>query len=1348
MLSQEIIWTTLPYRVRDGHLLLSVLVSARLGDTTTPDLKLGDFADFLKWNDVVPELTFVVETDTGEKVEAKPDLALFDASIWPLLFTEETYVRSYNFTDLKDRRIRSYPMRQVLQYLKKAYVKLGEQSPSELPLFSPEEGMDTTLDQLRSDLGSLTDREFGSYDRKMDNLLSELKAIPPDPGVLENSFPSPATANFFQARRFYHRPEEAEPYLEAPDPTKLSPPPPVERPELDFHQALALLSDHPPLLRRLGIVLDLLIPIGDLPLKDQGLIRVIPQPGGNFPQIAAHQDRSPWTRYIFTGERFLPAPDQGSDLQDGFLRLEGVNDRLEVDDLERPYDLVQVDADGLAIKAVHFAGTLTRLFSRWDPPLTPIDEPRRTGPPSIQTGGLALVRAHRAYRLHQHLVRAAAKNSQLPTSDPEFSADELLRGFRVDVRDEADGQWRSLCVWEGAYEFSGAAVPPILFGEAPLAQVDQLEEGYVKSASASSQEDADPDLYFHETLLRWDGWSLVAPRPGRAIVRREDEVTGEVDEHTDVVRNTAATEFGVEINPQAKPGTLPRLRFGHTYQMRVRAVDLAGNSLPLSDPDDVLASDPVRFQRYEPLQPPTLAARARFAEGESLERMVIRSDFDRSAPEYAADPDVQAALAGEDHTYSAANERHVVPPKTSQVQAEQHGMFDPFFAPGLYQQGYNIALKEAGTLEDTAIVDINTGNKVSLPDPTSVEVVTPEAEPGEEPPKHYVLHKEATLLLPYLPDPIGRGAALRNLPGAAAAATPGLETIEDPGLELNVLRVPFDLQWPQALPFRLRLAERPGQVLNDDCTETLEHEADPPVWDAGTRELTVFLPKATTATVWYSTYPNEDAAGNSDLDLMGLWDWLKDSPKAKELEFRARAGAHWMVSPYRQLVLVHAVQRPLCAPRILEMGPLRKYGETFTTLTGKFELSVKSTGKLDMNARWDQPVDDVNKSGPDVISGAGHAFEWPIETDFKDSLEATEKTGLRHEFGDTLHRLVRYRLTGTTRFREYFHPSITGNPANITRTGPEFEVHVPASARPAAPEVEYLLPTFKWEEQQEIGDGEHWLTLQRLRRGNGLRVYLRRPWYSSGADEQLGVVLWPFPSWFPSERFRKYVSLIGMDPVHKSNPPQGVLTPEDFSNKVSDRSWLSLQEVPVNVFRVAAFAVAYNSDRQLWYADIQFDAERQTSYYPFVRLALARYQPHAITGAHLSPISLTDFMQLTPDRTLIARWIDDQSLYVQVRGYANINRADNRMEAVIETHDPGIPGELGWKALASVDPFPMRRNPVDLSHYLWKWEAVVTLPKPRGSQPMRLLVKEFERYADDSHDEKGERIVYADRFEL
>ncbi len=65
---------------------------------------------------------------------------------------------------------------------------------------------------------------------------------------------------------------------------------------------------------------------------------------------------------------------------------------------------------------------------------------------------------------------------------------------------------------------------------------------------------------------------------------------------------------------------------------------------------------------------------------------------------------------------------------------------------------------------------------------------------------------------------------------------------------------------------------------------------------------------------------------------------------------------------------------------------------------------------------------------------------------------------------------------------------------------------------------------------------------------------------------------------------------------------------------------------------IAPHDVFYDAERELWYADIEISP--RASYFPFVRLALARYQPVSLEGCHLSNVVLADFMALTPSRWL------------------------------------------------------------------------------------------------------------------
>ena len=192
---------------------------------------------------------------------------------------------------------------------------------------------------------------------------------------------------------------------------------------------------------------------------------------------------------------------------------------------------------------------------------------------------------------------------------------------------------------------------------------------------------------------------------------------------------------------------------------------------------------------------------------------------------------------------------------------------------------------------------------------------------------------------------------------------------------------------------------------------------------------------------------------------------------------------------------------------------------------------------------------------------------------------------------------------------------------------------IPASARPDAPRMLYVVPTFGWERQTSTN-------LKRsMRFGGGLRVYLDRPWYSSGDGELLGVVLYGESSPIDREAWKHLVTQWGLDPIWDADRLSGVSRLRIISRcNVAQEFGLSLEEpTPAGAqgkgrVNVAGHEVGFDGTR--WYCDLTVETYRD-DYSPFIRLALARYQPHALDDAKLSRVVLADFAQLTPDRALL-----------------------------------------------------------------------------------------------------------------
>ena len=150
-----------------------------------------------------------------------------------------------------------------------------------------------------------------------------------------------------------------------------------------------------------------------------------------------------------------------------------------------------------------------------------------------------------------------------------------------------------------------------------------------------------------------------------------------------------------------------------------------------------------------------------------------------------------------------------------------------------------------------------------------------------------------------------------------------------------------------------------------------------------------------------------------------------------KLEYYARQGRHWMITPFRDIILIHAVQQPLGNPKFVNLKSEKHIGDTFALLTDNPVIHVKSTGKIDILAEWNEIIDEIKYDdrldGKKVtphkeIPRKAHVFEMSIDYPKLDDLASSTVTiNHHHEFGDTIYRQVKYTIIATTRFQEYFY---------------------------------------------------------------------------------------------------------------------------------------------------------------------------------------------------------------------------------------------------------------------------------------------------------------------------------------
>ena len=1371
MATQTLIFVLLPNGLTHNKTLsLSIYLTPRLDQGAT----LAAFPDILNWPALIQQHGLEFRIGCGSKsANVAANRAILRPDVWKQIFTSKTFVEAYQNPDFQNRLIVSYPVRNAASYLKYAYQAAGSLSVGiggkrEFPLLLTSLGfrdghtssLDSELSQMRVQMWNEQHATAAGGIAVLTTTAGAKLPVPPDGVPAPLTEPANTHDTMTRFALFHHMP---------PAPNR----PDLPKTEadfahvLDFHKALTALNSYPSLLRKLGLVFDVEVPASLCPNSPSGgnygtifLRKVTPgfkfqvAPRYSFPSTAYSRDAASF--------RTPPASAPGAtgilagDIVDGLLAL-------TPDD----FHLVQMDLDGALLNALTLADNLSNRENFTTP--VEIEEVL----PALRSSGISLVANGRGLQLLESIADNQSFDQALTTNQPyprPFNARDLVRGYRLDIWSSHTQKWNSLHRRNSTYKFGAKANIPI--------QVND-EEGFLQPAAAQPADDPtrppDPvatangipqpgtDLYLHERVARWDGWSLSAPRPGKAINRNVDPGKALDDDPT---VGQPLTPFKMTASFAVVPGSLPELRFGTRYRVRARAVDLAGNSIALgSTPPLTLIAPPngveFPYMRFEPVGTPLAVPLQLPQSGGSLERLVIRS-FNSSE---ALDTSVTAAN----------DQRHIAPPRVAERQAERHGMFD----------------NAQGKLRGDKITYDLIVARDKFEFPTQGTPPMPVVSSG-------------SLAVNYLPDPIARGAALRNLPntpddtnGRIANDALAYQKLPDvqprPG---SVTFIDFGTQWPDRAAFRMVLVEGTGA----------------PKWNHANRVLTVSLPKSGISEVELSSY-----LSTHDLEIMGVWGWIREYFEAATLaaaenpaafvELTQQSdllalttrlvleGGHEMITPSRTLTLVHAVQQPLGRPEFVQLpvvhqpsSPIfasalrnsftpitawRSVGSHVAVLLGGLKIHGQSTSKIDLQARTLEVNDDLSKPAPTRTWASDHVETIPINSldpgpivaDITnnrtvavyipqvdtlwfaapiDELEGvttpSDVAAPQHHFPDSKHRWVNYQPIATSSFQEYF----SDKTLKFTREGDYLMVDVPSSARPTAPDIAYVVPTFGWERQETSN------VKSNIRFGNGLRVYLHRPWYSSGDNELLGVVLWPggvtAPDYLTREKFKHVLTQWGNDPIWKTGALSVIPGIGEFANAAVTAQGLSIEESP-QAFDVAGHNVEFDQARGLWYCDIQFN--NFSSYAPFVRLALARYQPHSIQGVELSRVVLADYAQLTPNRSAVISIDpgDPRRARVTIGGLGPQAPNKNAITVTVERRMAKVATDLGWEpAPASVvkvtedAPAPAEPNAA-----LWSGTIEFQKAPPRGQ--FRVVVREFEIIAIDPPPViaiiNGSRLVYA-----
>ncbi|MGY4505796.1 hypothetical protein ACVWYH_009753 [Bradyrhizobium sp. GM24.11] len=302
------------------------------------------------------------------------------------------------------------------------------------------------------------------------------------------------------------------------------------------------------------------------------------------------------------------------------------------------------------------------------------------------------------------------------------------------------------------------------------------------------------------------------------------------------------------------------------------------------------------------------------------------------------------------------------------------------------------------------------------------------------------------------------------------------------------------------------------------------------------------------------------------------------------------------------------------------------------------------------------------------------------------------------------------------------------------------EIWLPSTARPAPPVVDRIQAGFQELAITRIETGPRTFTL-RYERTTSYRIWLRRPWASSGEDEKLGVVLWP-PGLLSKGVGRddtgtpipelalqdgdlgsggQYVSRWGADPIMKGRAPVGpLLTPAVVQGRGVETIGTAFMPIPVegpwssagqgNTSRqtivgpetaqnqapslpskaspaeylavaLCTFSPLFDPSEELWYVDLALKTDPFPM--PRMRLGLVRYQPHAREDFEISDGGTPTRLRVS---TPVAEWI--QPLPGRTVEATCQHSADGKQTKVFVTvKGPfALPDQTADETVASVNP--------------------------------------------------------------
>lgn len=1099
-----------------------------------------------------------------------------------------------------------------------------------------------------------------------------------------------------------------EPDANAPVPTATDP---------DFHRVVALMRQHPVVLRALGLVVDLRVPRASITACGASGEVAVEWP---LVPVTFSEVTSPRTAFVVRQGRFLAAPSTAvvagattvvGTVVDGMVDLTRTSefpDPLTGETTTRPdwaIHTFDVDAAVARLADAKLASARRRRRTDHSAGVPDPDAPSGAVMPALRTVGLQLVHRRRGDWYADRQARAernagAARRARGGVSAlPVLTADDLVLGYRLDVR-YSGSDWHSMMRRSAHYTVNDLTIGPDRI----------LEEGHL--LAAAGVKGTGDEVYADGVVARWEGHRLSLPRPpldggpARAAVVHDAPYR-------------FAWEFGTD---DTEPLARPELRFGNGYQMRLRVVDLAGGGLGVADvAGDTAASELITYARHEPVLPPEMPPPAGLLEvatddqgrrrptvdpdllgpGGSLTRLVVRSDPAGATPATVAD------LAA---SYPANDSRLLLPPATTFTLSEWDDRLN-----GVGPETWRLVRRARAV-------------------PRSSEA--PQAG------RHYT----------WVPDPGADSVSLTTRPVTRRLAQSGPSLAD------------WDTAaWPDHAPKQVRvIGVEPGAITEPRVN-----------WESAVRGE-VRVPPAGRAILEVSS-----AVEAQYFQRFAASAWAPVDSSAQRAVVTGRHPVVTPALRLEVVHAVRApLGKPAgTLEAVRSEGDLA--AELVDKGNPRLGIDRDSTAQVDVAASWQEWADPGPAAPPDapvsspIVQSVG---SFPVDLDAAVLLPIIHRFGdTRHRlvtYRFAAHSRFREFFAATdpeSAFVREAELAPVHVPSTVRPNAPVVLAVTPASRTDVGVELGTAFVDEPVDPDDVDADGipddidgfvdtpilgipigVTTMTPVVTREGGILRVELAAPWFTTGDGEQLGVVVSPGPDAanLPREAGadgeiaatdNAHASLVTRayrDPLMATTAPTQP-TAASLTHTAGDplvvrdhESGVPICVVPFDVVRVGG----------RWFADIGFGGLADASAPPFVRLTLVRFQRHSLRTITTSPTVSTDLMVLLPGRTLRVDNLDPADggrPVVTLSGLVGAGAVEMRLEAAasgipsdgLTSLDPTVPGwTTVWRVSGSLNvPFGAFEVPNDGLRHRLVVREYDALPARNGPAPAGVLEQEGSR---------------------